>query len=524
MNIEREPRLELAADLADLQVEAFTLAERFNAHCELEVSAWSTSPAHELTALAGTQTILTVAPAGHRVDLFRGDIVDVSCNPEATGWRFSLLARSSSARHDRAPRCQIFSTHPDTAVALAEMPDFAALLRRLAVRAEDAALNVAVDALVQDRETDWAFLVRIAAALGARVRTDATESTVVLEMPGAALDPLHLAEQDIITGRLEAHDGLVAACAHRWQRRTGHIDGDVRVGGERAPGRALPSNSFIPTLDPMPTLARRHAAAWVAAQGDGTPRWHGTLRHLGPSLGAAVQLPGPWDIDSPLIVTRRVIRFTTQADTDPLSTEVSLEPPMAAGRCAELPPNSATVWLGQVLDAPSSPRRGEIAVRFPGSEDIDGQTAWCDTLHAFAGVDADGGTHGTWMVPKAYDWVLVLVSPASSARPVVLGALYKGEHDLEGVTGSDRAQRVIYAAGGLRLAMNTPERLVQLSAEASKGAALGELTLTREGELMVKAERGLGFLAGESGLRIDQDVVRSEVRMKVSGGLEVNDE
>jgi uncharacterized protein involved in type VI secretion and phage assembly len=450
----------------------------------------------ELLAVGKTLEVLYAAPgAGAATSVFVGAIESIELDLHPGGAFVAATAYEPAFALHRNRCTQIFQHM--TSSGIAEKTIAAAGLR--AAIEDTRASAIEHPFMLQNEETDWRLLWRLADAIGYEVVGEGQD--VHFRPAGSARPdgPIDLRAPDElicfrprITGAqqlsgvqvrgwdpagaeaivaseeppaADSNPGLrrtdVAAAAHAGE----WMVGDRTVLGPEEAG-ALAS-----------ALAARQANAWVQAEGvaRGDPRLRAGCEVLIGGVGS--RFGGTYHLTSTTHVLRGGRGYETHFSISGRSPE-TLGELLGSGRATA--PQSAGVVVGVVTQTDDPEGLGRVRVRYPAlGEDAEG---WWARIAA----PAAGTSRGLLMMPVAGDEVVLAFEQGDSRRPYVLGSVWNGK-----ATPGELVRR----EGSFSLASD--HDIDMSAAEQVTIAAQQALNLRSEQNLLVKAGKQLG-LAGTS--------------------------
>jgi hypothetical protein len=446
--------------------------------------------------------------------LFHGILTSV----EVTSGRLWLTAHGAAALLDQIERTRSYGGELD-AQPVHQLAGIAGLLRT--VQSKEL-LDVPAHQLLQYGETDWAFLLRVAATCGRAIVAQPAGLRVLDERVERVYD---------IEGRLLQEQSTSSAfvapaldtvfwdvstgetCTGPTRSRPGAIQSPLLSETVRACERrvehgrtTVPLNCPGSLVGDVELSSRLHRGRMGRVLGR-----RAIISDAGPRAGDAVRLPfacasedqprrsSPHPLESePLLVTQRVLDYDASNGSQPLLNRIQCAVAAAGlGACQASPPAPGlTCWLGQVAETRLSEKRhaGRVRVSFPwnarsqpGSPQS-WEGVWCLVVQPCA-----GQTQGVLCLPRVNDWVAVVLDPASTAPPIVLGAVYNGAAACNVGKASltpDEQRVLLWAEGGAQILARCSKdgSSLSLSLKDQEGKSQATLRLVSTGTAELTAD------------------------------------
>lgn len=463
--------------LSVLQVERCEIVETLNDYPRLNA-----------TLAVGEAAGLALQAIGQGVEcslanesaVFSGVLSRIDCFQRAGYTQVEILAEHALARIDHVRHDRIFGE--GSRVEIRQLAPFTDFLRFREVSGADV-LTAYAEALVQSRETDWDFTLRVAHLCGAYLLVNGNGASLV--KVGSASDPVTLTENDV-QGLFVTRARITArASSHQWDRVTGTLQGPKELelpdGGD--PLRAsLKSTSWpgalfgtTPLEDPCLSSAEIRATNELGSELSNAFQLSLQVRLNAPrvSVGDLLELPASSGFHGESFRVERK-RLVLDPSGESIYLDCILSDAIPRRRAAAVP--HSVLWLGRVTRAAQRSTHGRIRARFSQHQDEAGDSAdtsvQCDLLQPFAGA-AGGSSAGNWLPPNVDDWVVALAQPGGTGVPLILGALYRGNAAADAVTMAD-TNRVLFALQQARVEFEGQSGALLLSVlqDGGKGSSL----------------------------------------------------
>jgi phage protein D len=477
----------------------------------------------------GKAVTLTVASNENRtpMPLLAGEVTALEKEHDSTGTFTIVRGLDRSHRLTRGRRVLGFQemTVADVATKIARSAG-------LKVGRVDATTTVHRQ-LSQGNVSDWDFLRRLAADIGAEVavqdgafelrgptpagqapaRTTAVEDPLVLEL-GRNLLRLQVPEVEVRGWDVTAKRAVVgSAKAATRSAEIGTTPKDL-ASGFGAPmlvGADTPYLTQREVDDAASALAEQVAGGF--AELEGVMRGNPSVR-----AGTAVTLAGagkPFDGKYAVSASRHVFEpdtgYTTWLTVSGGQDRTLWGLVDGAGTVASA--GSSGLVIGQVSDNRDPEELGRVRLTFPWLSD-EFVSDWARTVQAGA-----GGGRGALVVPEVGDEVLVGFEQGSFQRPYVLGGLYNGVdkpdkgdvtlidansgsvdrrafvsrtgHRLEMVESASGAQGIVLRTGNDKLSLGLDEKKTEITLHSD-----GSVSITATGDVTVESSTGTLRLEG----------------------------
>ncbi len=379
----------------------------------------------------GTEMEVLLGRGDERLRVGIGEIVAIELEQRPGTSRVIVQAFDRSHRLHRGRRVRTFQ----------EMSDGDVVSRI----AGDAGLQTDIDGadaqhayLIQDNQTDYAFLAERALLTGLELSVD--DETIRFKRPTAEGSPIELAwDRGLLafSVRLTAADQVSEVEVRGWdptqkQAITSTIsdsDAAPRIGADAgqirssAFGQATALVTDRPVRDTAEAEALGHAAldhltsAIVRADGmaNGDPDIRAGAQVKISGLGQ--RLSGTYDVTSTTHTVTPGVGYETRFAVRGRRRGTLIE--LASGGGA---PESRRLGpvIGIVTNVKDEDNEGKVKVKFPWLSDSD-ESAWARLSSPMAGPD-----RGLQLVPEVDDEVLVVFERGDPNRPIVIGSMWNG--------------------------------------------------------------------------------------------------
>ena len=379
----------------------------------------------------GTELEVLLGRGDDRERVGIGEIVAIELDQRPGTTRVIVQAFDRSHRLHRGRRVRTFQQMSDGDV-----------VSRIA---GDAGLQTDIDGadaqhdyLIQDNQTDYAFLAERALLTGLELSVD--DETIRFRRPAPEGSPIELAwDKGLLsfTVRVSAADQVSEVEVRGWDpkqkqaitstvsssdtaHRIGIDAGQIR---SSAFGQATALVTDRPVRDTSEAEAIGHAAldhvTSAIVRADGVAHGDPTLR-AGAQVkidGMGQRLSGTYDVTSTVHTIVPGLGYETRFSVRGRRRGTLIE--LASGGAA---PESRRLGpvIGVVTNIKDDDNEGKVKVKFPWLSDSD-ESAWARLSSPMAGPD-----RGLQLVPEVDDEVLVVFERGDPNRPIVIGSMWNG--------------------------------------------------------------------------------------------------
>lgn len=316
----------------------------------------------------------------------------------------------------------------------------------------------------QEYETDLQLLRRLAVQHGFLFWESTGGLVCRSRLDSAAA--IRLARQSLLDAPRITHQARsVGAEARAWLRNDGSTPTVQGAPAGAANGRPERMAFRLPHVDDVDS-ARRCLDRIARAEVGGNCRVQAAVVDPRVAVGVVIVLPSGLGCDEPLLVVEACHEVASEHVTRFVAVPVA----MAAPAPAPAHPHHAGVALAQVVEVEDPEGRGRVRIRRCDTLG-EGEGVWAPVVQAAAGAQ-----HGSFVLPRIGDQVVVTFLAGDPNRPLVTGSLYHGAHQPPTAEEqSGRSLRLLRTPGG------TEVRCEQSDAGDTVVVSLPSLTLRIRG-------------------------------------------
>jgi phage protein D/phage baseplate assembly protein gpV len=431
--------------------------------------------------------------------LFTGDIVSVEASFGAGGIELHCRGLDKSHLLIRSRQAQTFQNQSTSDIVQK-------IVEGAGLTASCDSTSVVHDFMMQDNETDWDFIWRLAERVGfefvvegstCHFRKPTAESAVSLEWPTSlrSFSPRVTAIQQVKGVSLAVQDPKTKSALTGTARNAEQI---ASIGIERskiisafdAPDIHIatePVKSSSEATTVAQALLNKLANGYIAADGVcvGNPKIKAGVSVNVSGIGQ--KFSGTYRVAAATHVLRGGGTYETRFANSPAHTLLGS---VGGDRNGSVSSFGSQVVLGVVDDNSDPDEMGRVAVKLPSLGDGPPGSGGIKTTWARIASVSAGNARGVMMLPQVGEEVLVAFEHGDTTRPYVLGSLFNGVDK----PGDDLTQ----GKDG-SFAVLSDKKIVATSKE--------DMLLTSNGQLTIKVDKDIG-VTGQGGLTetISKDV------------------